>query len=87
MNIMEDSIQDKFQTLSTTVEKIRTNMSKIIDVEVQMNNLSVQGFDVSASLDTLKTQKSKYEEFILSILERIDSLQEDANTVAAEISN
>ena len=84
---MEDSIQDKFLTLSTTVEKIRTNMSKIIDVEIQMNNLSVQGFDVSASLDTLKTQKSKYEEFISSILERIDSLQEDANTVAAEISN
>lgn len=84
---MEDSIQEKFLALSSTVEKIRGNMSKIIDIEVQMNNLSVQGFDVASSLDSLKIQKSKYEEFISSILERIDSLQEDANSVAAEISN
>ena len=80
-----DSMQEQFGALSHSCELVRANVQKIEGIKANMNSLVEQGFNVSASLDTLNTQQERYSKHLEDLVAKISELVVETNTLVAEL--
>ena len=67
-------IMEQCTKLKVALEGINDNISKILDIQQQMQALSSKGFNVGPSIDSLDVQKKEYTEFITGATEDLEKL-------------
>ena len=80
-----DSMQEQFSALSQSCELVKVNVEKIEGIKANMHNLVEQGFNVSASLDTLNSQQERYATHLEELVAKISELVVETNTLVAEL--
>ena len=78
-------IMDQCSRLKASLEGINNNISKVADIQQQMEGLSAKGFNVTPSIDSLEVQKKQYTDFINEATIKLEELVKQCEDMALNI--